>query len=321
MNLSALAARGFIRNGGGPFEGRPRHPRTEKKAKQRAAESEGLPAAQWWKIGRWVARKVLGDNYFYDQASNIWWGWRGNHWEMLRADSYELIDQLFEVQYLLAYELQTGGALGSAEMVAKKVYQDQVRGDKSPLWGGCRAEMARTLELPPHHVVVANGVLDLLTGKLHSHDPRGPYLVTAVTRGHYLPDDLEELKAVIEARLAPALPRQEQGETLYKCLTLMMGGQAGGLDRGSLLFLLGQSGGGKGNTTRVFRDSFGDYAMVGNIDSIFVKDEINEALARILEANPRIVIFHEFLRGMMAREETGLVNFPQTWTQVVRETT
>ena len=302
MNLSALAARGFIKNGGGPFEGRPRHTRVEKKAKQRAAESEGLPAAEWWKIGRWVARKVLGDNYFYDQESNIWWGWRGNHWKMLRADSHELTDQLLEVQYLLAYKLQTGGAHGSAEIVAKKAYQDQVRGDKSPLWAGCRAEMARTLEVPPHHMVaVANGVLDLLTGKLHPHDPRGPYLVTAVTRGNYFPDELEELKAVIDARLAPALPRKEQRETLYKCLTLMMGGQAGGLDRGSFLLLLGKSGGGKGNTTRVVRDSFGDYAMVGNIDSIFVKGEINEALARILEANARIVIFHEVLRVMMAK--------------------
>ena len=302
INLSASAAQGYIRNGGGPFEGRPRNTRAQRNSKQRTAESEGLPAAEWWKIGRWAARKILGDNYFYDRESNIWWGWRENHWKMLRADSHELGDHLLEMQYLLAYELQRGGAIGSAEMVAKKAYQDQVRGDKSPLWAGCRAEMARTLELPPAHIVaVANGVLDLLTGKLQAHDPRGRYLITAVTRGNYLPDELEDLKAVIDARLAPALPRQEQREVLYKCLTLMMGGRAGGLDRGSLLFLLGKSGGGKGNTTRVICDSFGNYAMVGNIDNLFVKSEINEALARILEANPRIIIFHEVLRVMIAK--------------------
>ncbi len=302
MDLSALAAQGYIRNGGGPFDGRSGHTRGEKKAKQQTAESEGLPAPEWWKIGRWVARKILADNYYYDRESNIWWGWRGTHWKMLQRDSHELADNLLEVQYLLAHELRTDGALGSAELVAKKTYQDQVRMDKSPLWGGCRAEMARTLELPPNHIVaVANGVLDLLSGELRPHDPRGPYLVTAVTRGCYLPDDLERLRAVIDARLEPALPREEHRTTLYKCLTLMMGGQAGGLDRGSLLFLLGKSGGGKGNTARVIRDSFGDYAMVGNIDSIFVKGEINEALARILEANPRIVIFHEVVRVMMAK--------------------
>ena len=108
-----------------------------------------------------------------------------------------------------------------------------VGGNGQPLWAGIRAACTRTLELPPNHVIaVRNGVLNLREGVLHPHDPRGPYLITAVTSGAYRPELIDTLRPVIDARLAPALPRPEQRDYLYKCNTIMLGGASGGNDRG-----------------------------------------------------------------------------------------
>ena len=303
MKLSAKAARSFIKDATGPFHGKTRQTKAEKQEKQQQAEGDGLPGAEWWAVGRWAARRVLADHYFYDRASRIWWGWKGgDHWEMIPTDSPELGDRLHEMQYLLSHELRMAGAVATAELVAKPKFEEEVKSVKSALMGGARAEMARGLALPPAHVVaVKNGVLDLLTGKLHSHDPTGPYLITAVTGGRYLPEELAELREVIDARLKPAITEKDRRKVLYKSLTLMLGGKGGGLDRGSILELLGHSGGGKGNTGRTIEDSFGTYAIVGNANSLFVKSEINEALAEILERNPRVILFYEVTRIIIAK--------------------
>ena len=177
-----------------------------------------------------------------------------------------------------------------------------VGGNGQPLWAGIRAACTRTLELPPSHVIaVRNGVLNLREGTLHPHDPRGPYLITAVTSGGYLPELIDTLRPVIDARLAPALPRPEQRDYLYKCYAIMLGGAAGGNDRGSLLYLAGTSGGGKGNTANVMADAAGTHAITANCDAMYAKGDINDTLARILERSPRILFFHEADRMPMGK--------------------
>ena len=155
--------------------------------------------------------------------------------------------------------------------------------------GSTYAAASRTL--PPHVIAVANGILNLKEDALHPHDPRGPYLITAVTNGSYCHTRLNTCQRVIDLRLSPAIPDPAAREYLYKCQTIMLGGQAGGNHRGSLLYLLGTSGGGKGNTSRVIRDAAGTYALTGNADAMFAKGDINETLARILEHVPKDHIF------------------------------
>ena len=260
---------------------------------------------RWVDIGHWVARRVLDPDYAYRHEDDraAWWAWRdGNHWAMLPADSHEMGDRLHHQQYALAHALRITGSDEAATLVASKAWQEQVRSATSPLMAGIREELTRTLQLPPPHVIaVANGILNMRENALHPHDPRGPYLITAVTNGSYWPDQIEHLWRVIDLRLSPAIPDPARRKYLYKCQTIMLGGQAGGNHRGSLLYLLGTSGGGKGNTSRVIRDAAGTYALTGNADSMFAKGDINETLARILELCPRIIFFHEADRMPMGK--------------------
>ena len=261
-----------------------------------------LPA-RWFSIGLWVAEQVLYPDYVYESKSAAWWAWRDEcHWEMLLTNSHEIGDRLHKKQYALAHQLRLGGADATAALTASKEWQEQVRGTSSPFMAGLRHQLTRNLRLPPDHIVaVANGVLNLWEDALHPHDPRGPYLITAVAKGAYLPEQLDHLRNAIDTRLAPAIPDEARRAYLYKCLTIMLGGQGGSNLRGSLLYLLGTSGGGKGNTARVVRDAAGGYAATGNADALFAKGDINETLARLLEMNPRVIMFHESERLPMAK--------------------
>ena len=258
---------------------------------------------RWVNVGRWVAGKVLFPDYVYEPKSAAWWAWRDEcHWEMLLTNSHEVGDILHKHQYALAHQLRLAGADETAALVASRGWPDQVRSTSSPFMAGLREQLTRNLRLPPDHIVaVANGVLNMQDDALHPHDARGPYLITAVANGAYLPEQLDYLRTVIDTRLAPAIPDAERREYLYKCLTLMVGGKAGGNLRGSLLYLLGTSGGGKGNTSRVVADAAGKYSVTGNADALFAKGDINETLARLLELNPRIVMFHESERLPMGK--------------------
>lgn len=261
-----------------------------------------LPA-RWFNVGLWVADQVLYPDYVYESKSAAWWAWRdGYRWEMLLTYSHEIGDRLHKQQYALAHQLRLGGADATAALVASKEWQEQVRGTSSPFMAGLRQQLTRNLRLPPDHIVaVANGVLNMRDDALDPHDPRGPYLITAVANGAYLPEYLDHLRNAIDTRLAPAIPDEARRAYLYKCLAIMLGGQGGSNLRGSLLYLLGTSGGGKGNTARVVRDAAGGYAATGNADALFAKGDINETLARLLEMNPRVVMFHESERLPMAK--------------------
>ena len=261
-----------------------------------------LPA-RWFNVGLWVAEQVLCPDYVYESKSAAWWAWRDEcHWEMLPTNSHEIGDRLHTQQYALAHQLRISGADATAALTASKEWQEQVRGTSSPFMAGLRHQLTRNLRLPPDHIVaVANGILNLSDDALHPHDPRGPYLITAVANGAYLPEQLDHLRNAIDTRLDPAIPDEARRAYLYKCLTIMLGGQGGSNLRGSLLYLLGTSGGGKGNTARVVRDAAGGYAATGNADALFAKGDINETLARLLEMNPRVVMFHESERLPMAK--------------------
>ena len=278
-------------------------PPDEPKANQESHANAAVPS-QWYAIGQWVASHEFAPNYAYESSDGVprWWAWNGGHWSLIPANDHRMVYRLHEVRYDLAARLAHQGARAAAGMVAGPHWQAQVAGVSTEFTAGVAQALWKQFTLPPPHIVaVGNGVLNLLTGQLAPHSPESDWLVTAVTNGHFLPDKLPELRAAIDRRLAPALPDESRREVLYKCLTLMLGGQAGGMARGSLLYLLGESGGGKGNTARAIIDSYGRYAMVGNIDAMFARGDINDTLATILEASPRIILFHEALTLVMAK--------------------
>ena len=262
---------------------------------------------RWFEIGQWIAERILIPDFAYVPQENhepAWWQWIGGcRWSLLSTNSHTIADRLHARQFTLAARLKADGNEESAQMVGNhRAWTAAVGGNGQPLWAGIRAACTRALALPPNYVVaVRNGVLNLREGVLHPHDPRGPYLITAVTSGAYRPELIDTLRPVIDARLAPALPRPEQRDYLYKCAAIMLGGAAGGNDRGSLLYLAGTSGGGKGNTANVMADAAGTHAITANCDAMYAKGDINETLARILELCPRIIFFHEADRMPMGK--------------------
>ena len=288
---------------GMPKKGRTSQDQSSNPTDELVDDSGANLPARWFAIGLWVAEQVLCPDYVYESKSAAWWAWRDEcHWEMLPTNSHEIGDRLHKQQYALAHQLRISGADATAALTASKEWQEQVRGTSSPFMAGLRHQLTRNLRLPPDHIVaVANGILNLSDDALHPHDPRGPYLITAVANGAYLPEQLDHLRNAIDTRLDPAIPDEARRAYLYKCLTIMLGGQGGSNLRGSLLYLLGTSGGGKGNTARVVRDAAGGYAATGNADALFAKGDINETLARLLEMNPRVVMFHESERLPMAK--------------------
>lgn len=259
---------------------------------------------RWLEIGQWVARLLLYPDFVYDRATDAYWHWTdGQRWTLLSARSPLMIDALNAEQFKLAQRLREHGSGDAAGMVARvRQWQTQLNMQWSPLNTGIRSVLSRDLQLPPDHLIAcANGVLDLRDGLLHPHSPLGPHLITAVTHGQYLPDRLDALRVIIDRRLEPALPDPKRRAYLYKTLTIMLGGKGGGGERGSLLYLTGTSGGGKGNTANVLRIAAGDYAMTGNADALFAKGGINDSLANLLERSPRIILFHEAERLPMQK--------------------
>ena len=266
--------------------------------------SEEFVPPRWLEIGQWVARQLLHPFFMYDRATNAYWHWTdGQRWTLLSERSPLMIDALNTDQFPLAQRLRDQASDGAAGMVANvKQWQTQLNAKSSPLNTGIRSVLSRDLQLPPDHIVAcANGVVDLRDGLLHPHSPLGPFLITAVTHGRYLPEIVAELRIIVDRRLEPALPDPKRREYLYKALTIMLGGKGGGGERGSLLYLTGTSGGGKGNTAAVIRTAAGDYAMTGNSDALFAKGDINDSLANLLERGPRIILFHEAERLPMQK--------------------
>ena len=274
------------------------------------AEPEANPQIvphRWFEIGQWIAERILIPDFAYVPQENhepAWWQWiDGCRWSILSTNSHTIADRLHARQFTLAARLKADGNEEAANMVGNhRAWTAAVGGNGQPLWAGIRAACTRTLELPPNHVIaVRNGVLNMREGVLHPHDPGGPYLITAVTSGAYRPELIDTLRPVIDARLAPALPRPEQRDYLYKCNTIMLGGASGGNDRGSLLYLAGTSGGGKGNTANMMADAAGTHAITANADAMYAKGDINDTMARILERAPRILFFHEAERMPMGK--------------------
>lgn len=287
----------------GRVMGQPRRHQDKTRETEKAPTRAFVPP-RWLEIGQWVGLNLLSPGFVYDLTTSAYWHWTdGRRWTLVSERSHIMTDVLNSNQFRLAQVLRDQGCEEAAGLVAHvRQWQTQLNVKSSPLNTGMRSVLSRELYLPPDHIIAcANGVLDLRDGLLHPHTPMGPYLITAVTYGRYLPEMLENLRAIIDRRLEPALPDPRRRAYLYKALTIMLGGKGGGGERGSLLYLTGTSGGGKGNTCNVVRASAGEYAMTGNVDALFAKEDINDSLANLLERSPRIVLFHEAERLPMTK--------------------
>ena len=248
----------------------------------------------WYAIGRFVGKTKLSDTYHYDPELRCWWEWKdGNHWHILPSDATDIIDAVQRDKYRIAAALEQTIGRDAADQWTDKKQWSHNKARASEFYTGLRDALRRELSpLPDYLVAVKNGVLDLKTGALSQHSPAAPYRVTAVAAGAYLKD--ADVSAVHD-RLKPAIPDAARREMFLDASAVQFGGLAGGDIKGSMLYLVGDNGGGKGNSQRYVRTTFGGLAMAGNAEALSprMSGDINNHLATIIEKRPRMLTFAE----------------------------
>ena len=268
------------------------------------AEPEGaVVASRWQNIGARAAELYLKGSFILDRepvsGDNQYWELRDERcWGLVGNDRGPLAELFLREQYELAAAL---GDAKSAKKVRSSGFAPQLTGKLTPFWAGANVVLRKKVVDPPDHMILTpGGVLDLLTGEMVPVRET-PFLFTACLNGRYIPKDLVEMQILVESRIKPAVPSERDRSHLQKCFTLAMGGKAGALDQGSLLYMVGKPGGGKGNLLRYAEDAFGGYCMPVDVAALTSRGDLNSALASVLEANPRLLTMSEVTRFQMAK--------------------
>ena len=305
--LAAMAAaEEDLENWGGVRSSEPPPPEAEPEASGVSAET-GVAPSEWEELGDWIAERVMQGCFLWSESKTTgkgWWRWDGRCWELIDAARLEIADLLYGARMDLASEASAlGFGAATVDLLRKsRPFSEQVKSEKCPLWTGLRRTLQRTMELPPDHMVnTPGGVLNLKNGELEPHTPESPYLSTSCTDGWYRPDELDEMRRAFEARVSPSIPDEARRCRMLKCLTIALGGKAGGKARGSLVYFYGEEGGGKGNSIRYIEDSCGGYCVSPNIAALLQGGDINAAMADVLEAYPRILTMSEVTRVLMEK--------------------
>ena len=279
---------------------------SEPEAADEPVEARVAPS-EWEDLGDWIAERVMKDVFLWSESKKVgrgWWRWDGQRWELVDKARLEIGDLLYGTRMDLAREASAlGFGAATVDLLRKsRPFSEQVKSEKSPLWTGLRRTLKRAMQLPPDHMLnTPCGVMNLKKGGLKDHTPESPYLHTSCTNGRFRPDELDEMRRAFEARVSPSIPDAVRRCRLLKCLSLALGGKAGGFPRGSLVYLYGEEGGGKGNFLRYIEDSCGGYCVSPNVGALVQGGEINAALADVLEAYPRIMTMSEVTRVLMEK--------------------
>ena len=257
---------------------------------------------RWQDIGADAAERHLKDSVvvLHDDASgeDLTWQLRnGQLWELVPKDRATIAERLLVLQHQLVEELRAASSAKAATKVAQAGFADQVRGKVTPFWAGANVVLRKRPRAdPPAHLLnTPDGVRDLKSRRTH---PLGemPYLFTSCTSGApgaFMPGCLDNARMLVEDLLAPSLPDARDRDNLLKAWGQALGGEGGGRRRGSLLWLIGKPGSGKGHTIRFAEDSCGGYCLPADVDAILSKASLNDERANILERNPRIITLSE----------------------------
>ena len=264
---------------------------------------------RWQDIGADAAERHLKDSVvvLHDDASgeDLTWQLRnGQLWELAPKDRAPIAERLLVLQHQLVEELRAAGSAKAATRVAQAGFADQVRGKVTPFWAGANVVLRkRPLADPPAHLLnTPDGVRDLKSRRTHPLREM-PYLFTSCTSGApgtFRPGRLADTRMLVEDLLAPSLPDARDRDNLLKAWGQALGGEGGGRRRGSLLWLIGESGAGKGLTIRFLEDSCGGYCLPADVDALQSKANLNDERAQILERNPRIITLSEMTWVAMA---------------------
>ena len=122
----------------------------------------------------------------------------------------------------------------------------------------------------------------------------------AVTRGIYRPDEASKIREALWSRLQFNIERNDFDQVL-KSLGLAVARRS--VDYGSILWLYGVSGGGKGSTARLIQSAFGMQGLGVSADMFErrSRSDIDADLARLIQIDPVVYVASEIERVGISR--------------------
>ena len=230
---------------------------------------------------------VRFDNSLWD-----WWLWDVNHWRVARS-LQEITDHLNAHRLRIAGELESKGMIHHAQMVADaKHWGGGLYRKDGEWWSEFRQQLERPPPAPPDgQVATPEGVVDLRTGEMESHDS-ATHDTLAVTAGRYRPEDAEELSGKLYGRRL----RHNISEEDYKALLQLMGlGLARrAQQQRSIVWLYGVSGSGKGMTKNLIGQAFGGFVGEATLAMLERRqNDIDADMADLLERDPCFILCDE----------------------------
>lgn len=251
------------------------------------------PPADWYRVGEYLGETWL-PGFEYDPSLHTWWMRdEAGRWDIVPSTSPAVLDTLMRDRHRIAADLDENVSREAADRWARAGATSGGYYRLPAMVGGMRSGAEKTrLPVPWHCIPLENGVLDLTTRILTPHDETD-YRVTAVAGGAWDPDANPAVaEAVVSARLHAAIPDGDRQDALLWAMAAALGGMAGGHLRGSLIFLTGSEGAGKGNTIRYFSAAFGDLAMPGG-NALSTRDGLNAGLAQVITRRARLLTVSE----------------------------
>lgn len=252
----------------------------------------------------------LGDTWRYDRSRQSFWAWDGYCWRDQDKHPTHLVDWFND------HRLRIGAAVEGHEdwdidlnyFEAKKFSPD-VRNRHSPLWTALRQHP--TIDRPPpnpprHELNTPDGIVDLRTGKVRLTDPSTSEH-RAITAVGYNPHSADGIHRAVLYRVLGRSLSKADCEEYEKLLGLAVSGQAP--QHAPILWLYGQSGGGKSMTAELTKDALGEYAEIIESDYLntYRSGDIDAQLAELIEHQPRLLISTE-VTAAKAKKLNALVD-------------
>ena len=241
-----------------------------------------------WTILGEVCAGPLRMAFRFDTFSRQWLAWRdGTHWASI-TDTTEMTDILHYERLRLAAQLGKDGQHALTERLASaNQWRREISNMRGEWWGALRTTLDRPMSKPPfHQVATPEGVVDLRTGNIESHDP-WMHDTRVLTRGNYRPQDANKLRHVLWQRLKHNIAPDDFDQLIA---TIGIAVARRSVDYRTIAWFYGAPGSGKSSTAQIIVDAFGGLAkgISANLVTRRSRSDIDADLTDLIEFDPVI---------------------------------
>ena len=224
----------------------------------RGSTRDGHGGGVWYRIGEFIGENLRATwRYDDDPAGSFWSRYEDGVWSPLTSRDRRMLGSISARRYHLAAEMFDAGFPEGAAALVKDHDWNREKHSNSDMWDGLHnACLGKIPDPKEHHVAVANGCVDLVTGVMHDHSPECGQRGKAA--GAYRPEDAVMLADTFHAYFDKVFVREDQRKYL-ELVGLCMTGDASA-HRG-LAMIKGCSRSGKGGAVRLQERSLGSRAV------------------------------------------------------------